>query len=290
MNERLVILAGGISSRMKKVPKELNNSVDNELIKEAREKTKSMLGVGEQNRPFLDYLLYNAAKAEYKDIVIVVGENDTSIQSYYASRSGDNNFKDLHISYALQAIPEGREKPLGTADALLRALKKRTDWQGKKFTVCNSDNLYSTKAFRLLANDPHPNSFIDYDRSALEFKKDRIKKFAVTKKDPEGFLEDIIEKPSYKDIESVKDSNHKIGVSMNIFRFSYDMILPFLEKVPINPKRHEKELPEAVIMMISVHPQTCYAILLEEHVPDLTSCGDIEHVREYLKMDFNDLT
>ncbi|MFO7891131.1 MAG: sugar phosphate nucleotidyltransferase [bacterium] len=274
---------------MKKIPVESKNSVDSELIREAQEKSKSMLGVGENHRPFLDYLLYNAFKAGYKDVVIVVGENDASIQSYYGSKFRNNNFMDLCISYALQTIPEGREKPLGTADALLQALKFRTDWQGKKFTVCNSDNLYSTKAFRLLADDPHPNSFIDYDRSALKFKKERIKKFAVTKKDANGFLEDIIEKPSYEDIESVKNSDNKVGVSMNIFRFSYDMILPFLKKVPINPKRHEKELPEAVMLMTRAHPQTCYAILLEEHVPDLTSCRDIEQVRKYLTIDFDDL-
>ncbi len=290
MGERLVILAGGISSRMKIKPLSSDISVDQGLIREAKVKSKSMLGVGENHRPFLDYLLYNAAKTGYRDIVIVVGEKDKSIQSYYGTKAENNNFMDLWISYALQIIPKGREKPLGTADALLQALKFRTDWQGQKFTVCNSDNLYSEEAFRLLAVDPHSNSYIDYNRSALNFKKSRIQKFAVTQKDSEGFLKNIIEKPSIEEIERVKHRDNKVGVSMNIFRFSYDMILPYLKKVPINPKRNEKELPEAVVMMIREHPRSCYAILLDEHVPDLTSYNDIKNVKKYLTADFDDFS
>jgi len=290
MNERLVILAGGISSRMKNTPVKSDVSVNKELVKEAQVKSKSMLGVGKNHRPFLDYLLYNAAQAGYKDIVIVVGEKDKSIRSFYGNKPRNNKYMGLYISYALQTIPEGREKPLGTADALLQALTYRTDWQGKKFTVCNSDNLYSTKAFRLLAEDSHRNSFIDYDRSALKFKKSRILTFAVTQKDSQGFLEDIIEKPTVDDIERVKNSENKVGVSMNIFRLSYDMMLPFLKKVPVNPKRNEKELPEAVVMMTKKYPQSCYAILLAEHVPDLTSCNDVEKVQKYLTADFDKLS
>lgn len=274
---------------MKKTPVSADTSVDSDLIKQARIKSKSMLGVGKNNRPFLDYVLYNATQAGYKDIILVVGENDTSIKSYYGTKPKNNIFPEIHISYALQTIPRGRAKPLGTADALLQALTLRTCWKGKKFTVCNSDNLYSIRAFRLLKDDPHPNAFIDYNQAALKYKKKRIQKFAVTKKDTRGFLQQIIEKPTKEDIERVKDSYGNIGVSMNIFRFSYDMILPFLEKVPINPERQEKELPEAVVMMIEEHPQSCYAIFLDEHVPDLTSCNDIENVRKYLTADFNNV-
>lgn len=290
MNERLVILAGGISSRMKKTPVKSDISVDKKLLREAQVKSKSMLSVGKNRRPFLDYLLYNAAQAGYKDIVIVVGDKDESIQSFYGNKPRNNKYMGLYISYAVQTIPKGREKPLGTADALLQALKIRTDWQGEKCTVCNSDNLYSTNAFRLLAEDNHPNAFIDYDRSALKFKKSRILKFAVTQKDSQGFLQDIIEKPTPEDIERIKNNDGKVGVSMNIFRLSYDMILPFLKKVPINPKRNEKELPEAVVMMTRKYPRSCYAILLAEHVPDLTSCNDVENVQQYLTADFDNLS
>lgn len=288
MKDRLVILAGGISSRMKKTTLKSGSRVENILISEAKSKSKSMIGIGENHRPFLDYLLFNALKAGYEDIVIVVGNHDKSIRSYYSKRQSNNRYYGLTISFALQEIPQGRTKPLGTADALLQALKFRKDWQNTKFTVCNSDNLYSQKALRLLIETPYKNAFINYNRSSLKFEKSRIEKFAVIKKNAENFLFDIIEKPSREDIEKVKDSSGKVGVSMNIFRFSYDMIFPFLEKVPINPERNEKELPEAVVMMVKEYPGSCYAVSLEEHVPDLTSCNDIKIVKKYLDEQFED--
>jgi len=69
----------------------------------------------------------------------------------------------VRISYAVQAVPGGRTKPLGTADALLCALRVRTDWSGKKFTVCNGDNLYSQGVLKQLRETGHPGALIDYD-------------------------------------------------------------------------------------------------------------------------------
>ena len=93
----------------------------------------------------------------------------------------------------------------------------------------------------------------------------------------------IIEKPFQNQIEEVKGKNGFVGVSMNIFGFQYDMIYPFLEKVPFNHVRHEKELPDAVKMMIDAHPKCLFTFPLSEHVPDLTSKSDILIVKRYLE-------
>jgi hypothetical protein len=61
---KLVILAGGISSRMKRKPVK-TETLDPKLEADADLKSKSMIGVGEGYRPFLDYLLYNAKQAGY---------------------------------------------------------------------------------------------------------------------------------------------------------------------------------------------------------------------------------
>jgi len=289
MNEgRLVILAGGISSRMKK-PVNSKLNVEEKLIEDADIKSKSMIGVGNNYRPFLDYLLFNAKQSGYKDIVLVVGEMDSSIKEYYGSSEKNNNFKGINISYAVQPIPLGRNKPLGTADALLWGLKSKPEWKGSKFTVCNSDNLYSQEALRLMLNSPHIAALIDYDRSALEFDTSRIERFAVTTKDKKGFLIDIIEKPTPEIIESVKSKSGFIGVSMNIFSFSYDVIFPILEKIPLHPERKEKELPEAVKILANEIKESVFAYPLSEHVPDLTSKEDIIQVKEYLEKNYKDL-
>ncbi len=279
---KLVILAGGISSRMKKpIVKKLN--VDSHLIDDADTKSKSMIGVGKNYRPFLDYLLFNARESGYSDIVIVVGQNDSSVRDYYGKKDDNNDFNGLKISYAIQPIPKERTKPFGTADALYWGLKIKNQWVGQKFTVCNSDNLYSQKALRLMLDSPYPGSLIDYDRAALEFELSRIAKFAVTIKNEQNFLIDIIEKPDSELIEEIQTKNGYIGVSMNIFSLEYDLIFPILEKIKPHPIRDEKELPEAVKILANKIDNSVYVHPLVEHVPDLTSKDDIEQVKQYLE-------
>jgi len=286
MNDgKLVILAGGISSRMKK-PVELKETVDNRLIDDSNKKTKSMIRVGQNLRPFLDYLLYNARESGYKEILIVIGEKDDSIKEYYGEKDSSNDFYGLSISYAVQKIPQGKEKPIGTADALYQGLLSKKEWHKKRFTVCNSDNLYSQLALKFMLKEDHQNSMIDYDRNSLEFDLDRIVKFAVTIKNEENYLVNILEKPTEKEIEKARDKQGVIGVSMNIFNLQYDMILPFLERVPFHPVRQEKELPEAVKMLANEFPKSVFAYSLAEHVPDLTHKNDILIVKKYLEEHF----
>lgn len=281
MHPNIVILAGGVSSRMKKALANASN-LDPSLRREAEQKSKSMIGMGKDSRPFLDYLLGNIARAGYRDVVIVVGERDNSIREYYERRENAERFSGLDISYAVQPIPPGREKPLGTADALLRAFQAAPRWKGQRVTVVNSDNLYSVEALGLLMRDAHDNAMIDYDRSALRFEQERIAAFAVIRKDAQEFLVEIVEKPSAEQIALVADARGRIGVSMNAWRFSYDLMLPCLETVPLNPVRQEKELPTAVKMMVDRRPRCVFTIPLSEHVPDLTSPADIMRVIEEL--------
>jgi glucose-1-phosphate adenylyltransferase len=285
MPSNIVILAGGISSRMKKdVP--VSGHLDPVLRRDAEEKSKTMIGVGSNSRPFLDYLLHNVAAAGYRHVVLLVGEKDKSIREYYDNGSAAAQSRNPRITYAIQTIPAGRQKPLGTADALWQALKTMPRWRGQSFTVCNSDNLYSVAALRLMLEDDHDNAMIDYDRAALQFATERISGFAVIKKDPRGYLIDIIEKPSSQEMASVADGHGRIGVSMNIFRLSYDQIFPCLETVPLHPIRQEKELPAAVKMMVDQNPCAVFTIPRAEHVPDLTLQSDILPVKEYLQRQF----
>lgn len=294
-NGKLVILAGGISSRMRKPLTESKGRASSEgilplinerLIKDADEKSKSMIGVGRNFRPFLDYLLFNARETGYRDIVLVIGENDNSIRDYYGQKDKNNEFKGLLISYAIQKIPSGRIKPLGTADALLCGLKSKPEWAEGKFTVCNSDNLYSKDALFLVQNTGYPAALIDYDRSAMQFETSRLEKFAVTIKNNKGFLIKILEKPATLQIIELKERHGYVGVSMNLFSLEYDLILPILEDLPENPIRKEKELPEAVTILANKYESSVYCYPLKEHVPDLTSKSDINEVKKYLEKNY----
>ncbi|MDP1677375.1 MAG: sugar phosphate nucleotidyltransferase [Bacteroidota bacterium] len=284
MGDKLVILAGGISSRMKKSV--ASGNLDPWLQQEADQKPKAMIGVGAGKMPFLDYLLYNARSAGYTDIVIVIGEQDESIRSYYGNKNFGNEFHGLSISYAVQKIPEGRVKPLGTADALLQGLNAVPEWRGSCFTVTNSDNLYSVKALAALRQFTSSGGMIDYDRDAMGMEFDRVKQFAVIKKNAAGYLETIIEKPSAEEIALCCNEHGRVGVSMNLFRFYYDRILPTLQNVPLNAVRFEKELPDAVRLMVTSYPQEVMTLEFAEAVPDLTSKDDISWVRDVIKQSY----
>jgi NDP-sugar pyrophosphorylase family protein len=285
MNDpNIVLLAAGASSRMKQTS---GVPLDPHLAQQAATIPKAMISVGKGGRPLMDYLLANALQAGYRDVVIVVGESDDTIRTRYEQIGPGSPLRTLSFSFAVQTVPAGRAKPLGTADALLQALRTRPDWKGKQFTVCNSDNLYSRgalEALRTLASDC---GMIDYDRDGLRFERSRIEKFAVLIKDAGGALRGIIEKPTPEEFDRAKDPSGRVGVSMNIWRFGYDVILPFLERMPVHPERNEKELPVAVMMMIRDGVRVA-AIPFSEYVPDLTSRGDITELRQYLEREYPD--
>jgi NDP-sugar pyrophosphorylase family protein len=278
----LVILAGGVSSRMRKPG---TAGLDPRLAKDADVKSKGMIGVGDAGRPFLDYLLANADAAGYREVVIVVGEGENAIRAHYGETEGGSRFLGLRISYAVQ--PPGRTRPLGTADALLRGLESRPDWSRARVTVCNSDNLYSVEAFRTLLESPERCSMIDYDRSALAFPPERVEQYSVVSTDGEGYLRAIIEKPGAEEILRLAGPDGRVGVSMNIFRFATEIILPLLRDLPLHPVRQEKEIPVAVAMLVEKFPRAMRAFPRAEHVPDLTEKNDIANVQEYLRTTFD---
>ena len=264
----------------------VESGLEPELVRQAEERTKGMIGVGDGGRPFLDYLLYNMKKAGLQDVVIVIAEHDSGLRQYYGPKDRDNDFHGIRISYAIQRIPPGRKKPIGTSDALTQALVSRPDWETGDFIVCNSDNLYTIRSFTMLLESDAPNALIDYDRSGLEFDQTRISHFGITRKDKEGFLVEIVEKPKMEQLESLRSSDGTLRVSMNIFRLNYSMIFGPLRDCPENPVRQEKELVAAVTNMVKANPQSLKALPLKEHVPDLTYKEDILITQEYLRKHF----
>ena len=287
MHDNLIILAGGASSRMKKPS--TSTALSEDEINQANERSKGLIGVGPNGRPLLDYVLYNARKAGYKNIYIVISEQGALFKEFYGSQLKDNDFHGMNISFAIQYIPEGREKPLGTADALFRAVTQFPELNEQFYSVCNSDNLYSAEAFLELRKSRAPHAFIAYDREALEFPHERVSRFAVAHMDNDNALLNIVEKPAVEDIPKYADEKGKIRVSMNAFKFDGKAFYPYLKNCPIHPERNEKELPTALLNMVHDFPGTAVGIPFAEHVPDLTAKDDIVDVKRYLEKHFPEL-
>lgn len=277
MTNTLIILAGGASSRMKK---SITSDLSDEMVVQANTRSKALILLND--RPMLDYVLYNAKQAGIIHVVIVIGPQGGLFKEYYGNQDQGNDFHGLHISYAVQHIPEGREKPLGTADALLQAIEQYPHLKSNSFLVCNADNLYSTAAFFALRENKNSHAFLNYDRSALKYPMERIARFALTKITTEHYLQDIIEKPEASEVEDYKNTDGTFRVSMNIFKFQGASFHPYLVACPIHPERNEKELPTAILAMVREYPTAMQAIPFSEHVPDLTGKDDIFILNDYL--------
>lgn len=281
MYDTLILLAAGKASRMKNAP--AGEDIAPEDAAQANSIHKGLIGVGKQGLPLMDYILYNAWRAGHRRAILVTGEENLHFRERYGAQPRGNRFHGLEIAYAIQAIPPGREKPFGTADALFQTLEQYPELQKAAFSVCNSDNLYSEKAFRLLLETASPHAWVNYDREALEFSPERIAGFAVTQTDRAGKLLAMIEKPAVETLARYRGADGKIRVSMNLFKFSGETFYPYLRDCPVTPGRNEKELVSAIASLVRDFPGSMLGIPWGEHVPDLTEKKDIATVRAFLE-------
>lgn len=276
---KLLILAGGMSSRMKR-NLEGNSNLDSKLIEQANTLPKSMIGLGKDGRPFLDYVLYNASVAGVKEVVLLLNPKDTVSQPHYEKLMQEGKSWGLQIGFARQLIPEGREKPLGTTDAIEQALNQFPAWKNSRFIVCNGDNLYPVKAFELLLDEAYPNAMLDWDTDGYD--EARVRNCAIIKKDSGRYLIDLLEKPNDEEWAEITKTMPRIGISWNIFAFTSADLMPFLEKTPLHPVRNEKEIPVTVRMWSNENPKGIYTIQIADVLPDLTSKHDIAEVQALL--------
>lgn len=288
MKKRLLILAGGMASRMKKALAEDNSDLDPKLVAQANAVTKGMIQVGKNGKTLIDYQLYNAHLAGIEEVMLLLHPTDNVSQEYCESLLAKDATWGMEIVFARQQIPADREKPAGTADAVYQALSQHTDWQTGRVIVCNSDNLYSVNALKTLLASEVPQALISYHRDSLLYPEERISAFALIRTDAEGYLLEIIEKPTKEQADELMAKQGRLGVSMNVFVFEASTFLPYLAKTPFHAVRNEKELPTSVVMFGEGEGKGFFAIPLAENVPDLTSKEDILVMQKYLEETYGD--
>jgi len=271
-------MAGGASSRMKR---SLEHSDLDERIKQiAYTQHKSLIPLGNKGNPLLYYLLRNAKKAGYTDCYIITNAKNQGFKDLVGNRDSNNDYEGLKVHFAIQYIPKGREKPLGTADALQQCMQQYPKLKEERFTVCNGDNLYSVGALTDLREEREAShAIISYSGSGLGFSDERLAVFAVLDISSDGFLKTIIEKPGLERMEAYRDKAGELRISMNIFNFTGEEVFPYLENCPINPERDEKELPEGVRNIAQDDPTSTICFPRSEQIPDLTSADDIKRFK-----------
>ena len=113
---------------------------------------KQLDPVGNHGQVILDYSIYDARRAGFETVVFVI---KPEIEADFKARVGDRVSRVMNVRYAYQrredlpegySVPEGREKPWGTAQAALAA---REIVDGP-FAVINADDFYGPAAYQLI--------------------------------------------------------------------------------------------------------------------------------------------
>ena len=263
--DKAVILARGLGTRMQKPDDSAELTKEQNAV--AKTGVKAMIPI---DRPFLDYVISALADAGYRRICLVIGPEHDVVRNYYESL----NCRRVSIEFAIQT------EPLGTSDAVAAAEQFTAD---EDFLVINSDNYYPLQALKDLheLDGPGLAAFAGERRSANDretslrdnIPPERIEKFAIVQTDNDGYLTQIIEKPSPDVIASVPKP---IYVSMNCWRFDSAI---FTACRSISPSaRGELELPDAVQYAIDNLGRRFRVVQMRAPVLDLSSREDIKAV------------
>ena len=232
--------------------------------------------VGPNTEALLEYSIFDAKRAGFETVVFVINEN---IEEEFKAKVGDRVAKRMQVRYAYQKldkipegfeIPEGREKPWGTAHAILSA-KDQID---SSFAVINADDYYGPKAFRKIFNflsDTQSFSRGRLNMAMVGFQlKNTVSEHGSVSRgictvDDDGYLQGIDEKTDIvsrrdgiyfteDDGESYEELDPNTIVSMNIWGFPEEILKymeigfrDFLNKdIQKNPLKAEFYLPTVV--------------------------------------------
>ena len=228
---QLVILAAGMGSRFGGL--------------------KQMEKMDEAGNFLLDYSVYDAKRAGFDSVVFIIKK-----EFYEAFRDsiGKRVEKIIKVEYAFQqlddlpegfTVPEGREKPWGTAHAIYAARNLIND----DFIIINGDDFYGKDtydvAYKYLASLPE-GSVGKYANVAFKVantmtENGAVKRGVAFQKD--GYLtklvESSIERKGDKIIATPLDGSEAFEVkeddlvSMNLFAFNKDLIDHLSRKFPI---------------------------------------------------------
>ena len=109
--------------------------------------------LGPSGEFIIDYSIYDAIQAGFTKVVFIIKEENLND---FKETIGDRIAKHIEVEYAFQyltdivpgyTVPEGREKPWGTSQALLSAKNAVKE----NFAVINADDFYGRDSFMKIA-------------------------------------------------------------------------------------------------------------------------------------------
>lgn len=247
---QLVILAAGMGSRFGGL--------------------KQMEKMDEAGNFLLDYSIYDAKRAGFSSVVFIIKK---AFYEDFKNSIGKRVEKLIKVDYAFQelddlpegfSIPEGREKPWGTAHAIYAA----RDFIKEDFIIINGDDFYGKEtyevAYKYLASLPKGSrgkyANVAFNVSNTMTENGSVKRGVAFSKD--GYLtklvESTIEKINGEIVCKPLDGSAEFTVpptqlvSMNLFCFNLDLMehlktrFPVWLKENINVPKSEFLIPTVV--------------------------------------------
>ncbi len=265
MSTTLVVLAAGMGSRYGGL--------------------KQIDPIGPNGEVILELSVYDAIQAGFDKVVFIIKK---SIEKEFKEAIGDKLSKQVQVEYVFQdfanvpegfTIPEGREKPLGTAHALYCC----KDVLDGPFAVINSDDYYGQSCFKTLyeflnnqAKETHY-AMVGYVLANTLTDHGSVARGVCVAKD--GYLTNVventkIEKRDGKVMTFMDEKWHEIDanslVSMNMWAFTPTIIdeitrkfVEFQEVLKENPLKGEFYIPNVVGELL--RENKCDVKMLESH-------------------------
>ena len=130
----LVILAGGMGSRYGGM--------------------KQIDGVGNHGEPIIEFSIFDAKEAGFEKVVLIIREEHEAV---FRKALTDRIEGKMEVAFAYQdiknipapfSVPEGREKPWGTTQALMSC----KGVVNEPFAIINADDFYGKDAYKVIYN------------------------------------------------------------------------------------------------------------------------------------------
>ena len=233
--------------------------------------------VGVQGEAILDYSIYDAHRAGFDTVVIIIKK---AIEKDFMETVGKRlKNAPVEIRYAFQelnklpagyTVPEGRTKPWGTSHAVLCATEAI---DGAPFAVINADDYYGASAYKVMYDylsqntDPYGYCMVGYELGKTVTDNGSVAR-GICEIDDNGFLTVVTERTRIEkysggihfteDGENWVDVPADTTVSMNMWGFMPSFLeeinarfSTFLDKaLPENPLKCEYFLPIPIAQLI----------------------------------------
>jgi len=243
-NHTLLVLAAGMGSRyggLKQIDK-----------------------LGKGGETIIDYSVYDAVKAGFSKIIFVIRKSiEDDFKDIVVKKFENNNISVDYVFQEIDSLPAGfspdndREKPWGTAHAILMAKDKISDF----FAVINGDDFYGRNSFAILSDyldtlslaDAKSCSMVAYRLGNTLSKHGTVSRGICTV-DKDFYLNKVVE---YTKLEECDDKiiNHaetgateeftpETPVSMNFWSF-HPSIFEHIESLFVDFLQHNIHNPKA---------------------------------------------